>query len=82
MTNIIHSVNFKVLREGVWRLDGFGECRKDHILELNCSFRERVDEVEMIVAQELWVVFQDNEYYIHCSRVEAPHRLGSLLTRY
>jgi hypothetical protein len=32
MTNIIHSVYFKVLREGVWRLDGFRESCEDHVL--------------------------------------------------
>ena len=82
MTNIIHSVYFKVLREGVWRLDGFRESCEDHVLQLNCSLRERIHEVEMVVTQELWVILEDNKNYIHCSCVKAPHRLGSLLTRY
>ena len=82
MTDIIHSVYFKVLGEGVWRLDGFWERCKDHVLQLDCSLRERINEVEMVVTQELWVVLEDNKDYIHCGCIEATHRLGSLLTRY
>ena len=82
MTDIIHSVYFKVLGEGVWRLDGLRESCKDHVLKLDCSLREGVDEVEVVVTQELWVILEYNQNYIHCSCVEAPHRLGCLLTRY
>ena len=50
------------------------EGRKDEVLQLDGVIGQRIDKVEMEVAQELWVVLENDEDYIHGGGVEATHR--------
>ena len=54
-------------------MDVFREGRKDKVLKLDGVVRQRIDKVEMEVAQELWVVLENDEDYIHCCGVETTH---------
>lgn len=55
------------------------ERRQDQILHLNRMVRQRVHKVEMEVAEELWVVLEDDEDHVHRGCVEASHRGCCLL---
>ena len=81
VSDVKHCVDFQVLGERVWRLNRFREGSQYHVLELNRVVWECIDEVEMEVAEELRVVFQDDENDVHRGCVEASHCGGSLRTR-
>ena len=70
----MHGVHFETLREWSWRLDVLGESSQNHVLELDGMVRKRVDKVEVEVTNELWVVLQNDQYYVHGSCVKASHR--------
>ena len=74
----MHWVYFETLREWSWRLDILWESGQDHVLELYCMVRKRVDKVEVEVTNELWVVLQNDKYNVHCGCVEASHGCRSL----
>lgn len=74
----MHGIHFKSLREWGWRLDVLGERGQDHILKLDGVVGQRVDKVEVEVADELWIILQDDKYDIHCGCVEASHRCRGL----
>ena len=58
----------------------FWERSQDQVFELDSVVGERIHEVEMEVAEELWVVLEDDEHHVHSRRVEAAHRRRGYLT--
>ena len=67
----MESIDLQVLREWVWWRNLLGERSQNHVLQLNGMLGQRIDKVEMEVAQELWVILQDYQHDSHDSRVEA-----------
>ena len=54
-------------------MDVLREGRKDEVLELDGVVGQRIDKVEMEVAQELWVVLENDKDHIHGCGVETTH---------
>ena len=50
-----------------------GESSQNQIFQLDCVIRQRIHKVKMEVAQELWVVLENDQNNVHCGCVEATH---------
>ena len=79
---VLHRVNLESLRERRRRMYVLGERGQYQILELNRMVWQRIDKVEVEIAQELRIVFQDDQHHVHRGRVETSHRRRSSLARH